>query len=361
MRRRKKNIRYDKCTQKRTIEDLVRIGRVRLPRVPRRFQSHRCSMNQRAQRSRAHWSIVVADDHGPEWAPSWEGTEANAPVQYCRLGDSMTLLQKALQRGARLASPWQLLVTAREEYRGLWEPSLWYVKPKQRFVCDHRSSSWLTTAAALLKIANEAPSAVVTILPARCYVAHEEVLSAALECALMALPLIPEGVVTLGMKDLESGIDENYLVPSSQACGPTLKLLGVARPATAWIARHLRDKGAMVASGIMIGYVGGFAAHISRHWPGISARLLQQVAAGSAAGAETVVPSSLQRGVPAAMMRTLRWHPPSLPQRALRVLHCGWSGLRSANAVARISAFVSKSTSASPRFATDTMVRSIRL
>jgi hypothetical protein len=323
-------------------------------------------MNQRAQRSRAHWSIVVADDHGPEWAPSWERSQAPAPVQFCRLGNSTTLLQKALQRGARLTSPWQLLVTARDEYRSLWEPSLWYVKPKQRFVCDHRSSSWLTTAAALLKIANEAPSTVVAILPARCYVRHEDVLSAALERALMVLPSIPEGVVTLGMNDLESDIDEDYLVPSSQACGPTLKLLGVERAATAWIARHLRDKGAMVASGIMIGYVGIFAAHISRHWPGISAKLLQRVAAGSAAGVETVVPSALQRGVPAAMLRTLQWHPPSLQQRALRVLHCGWSGLRSANAVARISAFVSMSGSASPesrpiswrtRFASENFVR----
>ena len=319
-------------------------------------------MNQRPQRSRAHWSIIVADDHGPEWAPSSERTEAPAPVQYCRLGDSATLLQKALRRGARLASPWQLLVTAREEYRSLWEPSLWYVKPNQRFVCDHRSSSWLTTSAALLKIANEAPSAVVAVLPARCYVAHEDVLSAALERALMVLPSIPEGVVTLGMHDFESEIDEAYLVPSSQACAPTLKLLGVARPATPWIAHHLRDQGAMVASGIMIGYVGAFAAYLSRLWPGISAKLLQRVAAGSAVGAETVVPSSLQRGVPAAMLRTLRWHPPSLPQRALRVFHCGWSGLRSANTVARISAFVSRPANVPPpQFAADTMAQSVRL
>jgi hypothetical protein len=37
-------------------------------------------------------------------------------------------------------------------------------------------------------------------------------------------------------------------------------------------------------------------------------------------------------------MRSLRWWPPMFPQRAFPVYRCGWKGLRTARAVARISA-----------------------
>jgi hypothetical protein len=287
---------------------------------------------------RADWSIIVADDHGPEWAPSIDDSEQRSPVQYRRLGGTRTLLQKALERGAQLASPWRLLVTLRDEYRSLWEPSLWYVRPRQRFVCDHRRSGWLTAAAALLRIARESPSAVVGLLPARCFVAQEETLAEAMAQALFELPSVPEGVVSLGMTDFDLDADEDYLVPETGRRGPTLRLHGVARRPTAWIARSLRDSGAMVASEIMIGYVGAFAAHISQRWPGVSARLLRLIDAASLTDTETWIPSCLQRGAPAAMLSALRWYPPSLPQRALRVMPCGWSGLRTAASVARLSA-----------------------
>lgn len=299
--------------------------------------------------SRAHWSIVIADDHGPEWAPSPAGGGSPAPVQYCRLGDARTLLQKALHRGARLAPPGQTLVTACEQYRDLWEPSLWYVKPTQRIVCDHRWGTWLTTAAALLRVAAESPSAVVAILPARCFVAHEEVLSAALKRAFAELPLVSEGVVTLGMIDVDTGMDEDYLVPTTRARAPLMPLLGVARRPATWVARHLRDHGAMVASEIMIGYVEAFASHISRHWPWVAERLVHLLTAAAAAGTETAIPRTLPCGVPTSILRKLRWYPPSLPQRALRVPHCGWSGLRSAQGVARISAFAASIGDSSPR------------
>jgi len=60
------------------------------------------------------------------------------------------------------------------------------------------------------------PSAVAVILPARCFVAHEDVVRAALDEALTMLPLVPEGVVTLGMRNIDDGADEDYL-----ARGPT--------------------------------------------------------------------------------------------------------------------------------------------
>ena len=116
-------------------------------------------------------------------------------MQYSRLGGSSTLLQRAMRRAARMAPPSQVVITALDECREYWESSVWYVRPENRFVGENRATSLLTGAAALLAIARSSPSHVVTILPARCHVAQEWVLRAALERALSILPGVGEGVV----------------------------------------------------------------------------------------------------------------------------------------------------------------------
>jgi mannose-1-phosphate guanylyltransferase len=283
------------------------------------------------------WSIVIADDHGPEWAPQIIAGADPAPVQYCRLGESHTLLQKTLHRALNLAPASRVLVTALQDYRSYWEPALWFVRTENRFICDQRSSSSLAAAAALLSIASRMPSAIVTMLPARCFVADEPMLRRALEQALAVLPQLPEGVVTLGMLELDDGSDENYLVPGHGDNRPGLVVHGYARQPVPWVARYLRQQGAMVASGILIGYAGVFAAHISQHWPGLTRRLMNITSGAAAAGAESEIRAELQQGVPTMVLRSLRWYPPSFPQRVLPVRRCGWSGLNSARAVARIS------------------------
>jgi mannose-1-phosphate guanylyltransferase len=290
---------------------------------------------------RSNWSIVVADDHGPEWAPTVQLGEKPSPVQYSRLGKSSTLLQRAMQRATRVAPPSQIMFTALDEYREYWEPSVWCVRPENRFVGENRATSLLTGAAALLAIAQLSPSNMVTILPARCYVAQEWILRAALERALAILPGVREGVVTLGMVDIDEGIDEDYLAVNRARTGAGFTVMGFARRPTSWTARHLVQQGAMIASGIMIGYAGVFAAHISKHWPGLTQILARQGAAAAAAGSECKLPMDLQRVVPKLTMKSLRWSPPMFPQRALPVFGSGWSGLRTQRAVERVATYSS--------------------
>jgi mannose-1-phosphate guanylyltransferase len=290
---------------------------------------------------KSNWSIVVADDHGPEWAPTVQPGEKPSPVQYSRLGKSSTPLQRAMQRAARVAPPSQVMITALDEYREYWEPSVWHVRPENRFVGENRATSLVTGAAALLAIARLSPSNVVTILPARCYVAQEWILRAALERALSILPGVKEAVVTLAMVDIDEGIDEDYLTVSRARTGAGFTVLAFARRPTSWTARLLVQQGAMIASGIMIGYAGMFAAHISKHWPGLTQILARLGAAAAAAGSECEVPMDLQRGVPTPTMKSLRWISPMFPQRALPVLGSGWSGLRTQRAVERVTTYSS--------------------
>ena len=290
------------------------------------------------------WCIVVADDHGQEWAPGLDA-DRKSPVQYSRLDESGTLLERALSRARRLAPTSQILLTALEEHREYWEPAAWLLRPENRFVCDNRAASVLTAAAALLSIAAASPSHIVAVIPARCHVAQELILSAVLDLAWSRLQSVPEGVVTLGMLDANEGIDEDYIVTARPKIGVGLRIEGFARRPPAWVARHLRANGAMIASGIMIGYAGAFAAHITKHWPGLTHKLLGLWRTSAQANSECEITMDVARGIPKPVIKYFRWQPPSLSQRAFCVRGCGWSGLKSAHAVSKLCAYLSSAKS----------------
>jgi mannose-1-phosphate guanylyltransferase len=294
------------------------------------------AMSEFNAKSRKPWCIVVADDHGPEFIPSVAGEGRSPPVPYCRFGEPATLLQKTLHRARQIAPTRQITVTVRDEDREHWEPALWFVHPERRIISDARIAASLSTMAAVFTIAADSVSDVVTILPSRCYVANEWILSAALEQLHAALPTISEGVGTLGMIDIDDGVDEDYLVPCSTRVGAGSAVQAVARQPAGWVARHLRQHGAMVASGILTGYAGVFAAHIFKYRRDL-AKALSKVA-GVSKGRENRLCADAYRGLPKSALYPLRWCPPTFPQRAFRVYRCGWRGLRTARAVARISA-----------------------
>jgi hypothetical protein len=301
----------------------------------------------------ASWAIVVGDDHGYDSPLPSAGDRQSAPVQYCRLNGARPLFQDALRRAMQVAPLSQVLVTAQEAYRCYWEPALWFIRPEHRFISTRPGMSWLTTAAAILAIAYKAPDSIVTLLPGRCFVSHESILTQAIERAVALLPTVPETVISLGMQDLDDSIDEDYLVPPKGPREFLQPLVGVARRPLPWIAGYLRAEGALVASRVTCSYARTLAAHICLVWPGLASTLLEHILAGSAQPAEGGVRINIPSGLPKAILRSRLWYPPALPQRALRVTACGWSGLRTARAVARMTAFLSPSLqplpSAAPR------------
>jgi len=91
------------------------------------------------------------------------------------------------------------------------------------FVSEFPGWSSLTTAAAVLSIAARAPDALVTILPARCYVADEWTLTVALHRALSERTFPVDSIVTLGMIGVDTDVDENYLLLGASMGGQPLK------------------------------------------------------------------------------------------------------------------------------------------
>ncbi|HTC45105.1 MAG TPA: hypothetical protein VK696_08665 [Steroidobacteraceae bacterium] len=287
-------------------------------------------MSDRARMTNAPWAVVIGDDHGAQ-AP---------PAQYCSLHGRRTLFQESLQRALRIAPASQIMVTAAEACRFHWEPALWFIRPEHRFISGEPGMSWLTTAAAILAIAHKAPDSVVTLLPGGCFVSHEAILSEAVNRAISLLPLVPESVISLGMLDLDGGVDEDYLIPHKDERKFLQPLLGIARRPTPWIAHHLRAEGALVASRVVCSYARTLAAHVSWVWPGLASTLLEHLQASAPQRHDGGVRMKVPKGLPKAILRTRQWYPPALPQRALRVTACGWSGLRTARAVARVDAFL---------------------
>jgi hypothetical protein len=133
-----------------------------------------------------------------------------------------------------------------------WQCGLWCVRPEHRFVSERPGWSALTTTSAVLWIAARAPSAVVTILPARCYVADEWNLAVALHHALYERPLTVDDVVTPGDDHTESEIDEDCLTPCASVGGPTGTVPVSRSDPRSWSAEGSARRRALIASGIYI-------------------------------------------------------------------------------------------------------------
>jgi mannose-1-phosphate guanylyltransferase len=281
------------------------------------------------------WCIVVADGASPTWAPSAEAPGDLLPIQYCRIGEPVMLLQKALHRATNISRAARILVTVEERHREQWQPALWFIRPHHRFVADDSRVSSLTPASAVLSIAAQSPLSVVTIMPAGCCVANERVLSAAVHDAIGQLHRFADKVFTLGMDDAENAVDEDYLIPGTLDSGPGEAVSGMARRPSLGTARHIAHGGAMAVSSIYVAYAGVLASLILKHAPGLARRLVREALCPSGKHAEVHLSGDLRETIPSALLRSFWWCPVSFPLRALRISDCGWNGLHSARAIER--------------------------
>jgi mannose-1-phosphate guanylyltransferase len=285
--------------------------------------------------TRSRWCVVVADAAGPEWPISQDTSVQSAPVQYCGFGEPTTMLQKALHRAVRISHPARVMVTAAEAHRSHWQQALWFMRPEQRFVSESPGWSLLTTAAAVLSIAVRTPTALITLLPARCYVADEWTLSLALHRALSERRLLAEGILTLGIVGF--GIDEDYLVLKAPDDRRTAAVAYTAQRPTDWVARDFVRRGAVVATGIYIASASALATLLYRYWPTLTQKILRHLKQSHVNGEENRIAPALAQEALRAASRPFWDRPPWLTLRALRVANCGWSSLGSTEAIERIA------------------------
>jgi hypothetical protein len=110
-------------------------------------------------------------------------------------------------------------------------------------------------------------------MPSYFWVARGSVLTEAIDKVCRLVRTMPETVATLGIVDTRMEIDEDYLLvgPDNPQKGAVVQAR-VNRPGPG-IARQLINEGAMIASGILLGYAQAFAARIYKYWPHFGTRI----------------------------------------------------------------------------------------
>ncbi len=264
--------------------------------------------------------IVVANDKHSERA----GVSLFQRASGSAAAVTMGFLRLAARRAKRLSSPANVIVSAQERDRRTWEGPFWFTRATNRFISERGTPTSLSTAAAVLSIAAKDPSCPVAILPSDFWVARESVLTEAIEKAFGQLPALPESVATLGMLDAHPGGEEDYLVVGQRhpQKGATIQAR-INRPEKR-LAKQLISEGAMVASGILLGYAQAFASRINKYWPHLAQELIQTLEKDSSPEVERKFSAFAYRQIPRLAMQSARLYPPTFPARAFPVQGSGW-------------------------------------
>jgi mannose-1-phosphate guanylyltransferase len=266
--------------------------------------------------------IVVANDKHSERVSTSLFQRASGSVAAVTMG----FFRLAARRARRLSSPANVIVSAQEGDRRTWEGAFWFTRATNRFISERGTPTSLSTAAAVLSIATKDPSCPIAILPSDFWVARESVLTEAIENAFEKLRVMPESVATLGMIDSHRhpGCEEDYLVvgPRDAQKGAAIQAR-INRPERR-LAKQLMSEGAMVASGILLGYAQAFAARINKYWPHLAQELIRTLEKDPAAEVERKFSAFAYRQVPRLAMHSMQLSPPTFPARAFPVQGSGW-------------------------------------
>jgi mannose-1-phosphate guanylyltransferase len=236
----------------------------------------------------------------------------------------MGFLRLAARRARRLSSPSNVIVCAQEGDRRTWEGPFWFTRPANHFIAERGTPTSLSTAAAVLSIAAQDPSCPIVILPSDFWVARESVLTEAIEKAFEQLQVMPESVATLGMIDSHQAGEEDYLVvgPHDTQKGAAIQAR-INRPERR-LAKQLMREGALVASGILLGYAQAFGARINKYWPQLAQELIDALKRNRLADVERKFSAFAYRQLPRVVMQSVQLSPPTFPARAFPVQGSGW-------------------------------------
>jgi mannose-1-phosphate guanylyltransferase len=264
--------------------------------------------------------VIVANDKQQERLSTSFMQRASVSAAAMTMG----FLRMAARRARQLSSPANVLVCAQEGDRRTWEGPFWFTQPANRFISEQGTPVSLSTAAAVLSIAAKDPSCPVAVLPSDFWVARESVLTEAIEKAFGQLRAMPESVATLGMIDSHHEGHEDFLVvgPQHPEKGAAIQAR-INRPEKR-LAKQLISEGAMVASGILLGYAQAFAARINKYWPHLAQELGNTLKNDAIGDAERKFSAFAYRQVPRLVLQSVRLSPPTFPARAFAVRGSGW-------------------------------------
>ena len=123
-------------------------------------------------------------------------------------------------------------------------------------------------------------------------------LAEAIEKAFGQLQAMPESAATLGMIDSHPGGEEDYLVVGPRHAQKRAAIQARINRPERRLAKQLISEGAMVASGILLGYAQAFAARIDKYWPHLAQELIHALEKDPAAEVERKFSAFAYRQIP---------------------------------------------------------------
>jgi len=283
------------------------------------------------------WCIIQSDGDRAHLGTLTRVGASRVPIQYCRLGEPSQLAQRALQRALRVCVLQQVVVTTAESHRAWWSGPFWAVPARHRVVDESSGRQTVTLAMAVVAMEQEAPDAILTVMPADAFCANEWAVQSGITAAVRALENLPAHLLALATECARYDESQDYLVAGEPDDLPGRSVAHCIRRPTAPVGRNLIAKGAWVNSGIYVTRVSTMISILESLWPRMMESVRAIVQSPHEQGQELKVPARLAGAEFLRPWRHTWLQRPVARLRAIKLDDVAWSSLGSMETIERLA------------------------
>lgn len=282
------------------------------------------------------WGIILAGGDGTRLRSLTRFIAGDdRPKQFCKVFGRRTLFEQTRQRSARSIPNKQTILALTSSHECFYDADL-YGDPAIKLVQPFNRGTAPAIILSLLRIAREAPDALVAVLPSDHYFSSEAVFTSSLESAFETADGRRDSVVLLGARPNGPDVDFGW-IDLGAAIGENLfRVRGFEEKPQLCTADRLFRSGALWNTFVMVGNVRTFLWMAFLCEPGLVTSLAEWPA-GAVDSDEIDVPASLYEKLPTAdfsrqvlshnahrlialRLERMEWHDLGHPDRVFSVL-----------------------------------------
>jgi mannose-1-phosphate guanylyltransferase len=174
------------------------------------------------------------------------------PKQFCKVFGRHTLLEQTQLRAARSIPVGQTIIALTETHRKFYE-EIPGITLSPRLVQPRNCGTAPPIILSILHIANQAPDALVAILPSDHYYSDEAAFTASLESAFRLARAHPESIVLLGAQPQGADVELGWIDLGPAAGENVFRVRGFEEKPNREAAEHLLRSGALWNTFVMVG------------------------------------------------------------------------------------------------------------
>jgi len=279
------------------------------------------------------WCIVQSDGDRSHLSPLNHLDVRRVPIQYCCIGERITLLQQTMQRALRITAPPRVVVTLAAGHRAYWAGPLWSVPAHRRVIDESTGRHTISLAVASTLIEKADSQALAVLMPADAFCANDWALHSGIQAALQALERLPRHLLALALEPPQHGEPQDYLVRGDFDGFPGRAVARCVRRPSTPIGRRLAAAGACINSGVYITRIKTLTEMLENHWPAMLDGVRRILKASTN---DIIIPARFDGAEFQRPWRHTWLQRPVTHLRALPVPNTGWSSLTSVAALERL-------------------------